>query len=365
MELLAFAHFDQERVLVAVEFPHTTGELAVGDGGDNLRTLLVTADQGTAVSHDDILVADLVVAEQDLGQIEAGLGGLPGGIGEGHADEAPRHAEQLVAFQSDQLVTVRADAVGENVARLDRARVVLERDGTFTANQTGGHGEDGILRAVQFLGCLHDTGDGIPASWRRLDGESKLAVRLAREVIEVGGTEFDDGGRMFAVFVGHEAAPVVEGVLASGQDQVAHAVEHGRVGEPVGDVVALHEVAGHGDGPPSRQHVLADATVEDQLEQALHRVVLGTVDLVQEQDALLVMGLELNRTNPALLLIFDLGQLFVDAAGGPVAGRQLGGRAVDSPLILSCRKAANVRCLDLAAAEVDQPHGQPLPFLLH
>ena len=87
--------------------------------------------------------------------------------------------------------------------------------------------------------------------------------------------------------------PLLQGQLPTVEGQVGEAVHEGRVGEAVRGVLPFHRVASTDDVPSGGEDVGAETAVQDQLEDGLDNVVLGTIDFIQEEDALVEFGLQL------------------------------------------------------------------------
>lgn len=338
-----------------LQFRRCSGE---GDVGDAVCHVVVIFEAHAAEGDDDIFVLDFGGIEEEFDEIEGGIHDFV--FEESAADEggeAEGDTHEVLTIELEDVVLVLGDTVLDEVLGFDGA-AEAEVVGAYIHSYEGHDGlGSGVFAVAAFAVELFDEDDAFPASWTGLDGESEVAFDLSSPVIDVAGAEGHGLDASFAVLGGHVVAPLFEQVLLGVELDMPHSVEEGGVGEVVGVVVALHVVASEYDSPSPGEDVLADAAILDELEDGLHYVVLTTVGFIQEEDAFIVVDLELFAADAALLGVFDGVELFFDGEGGAVSDGEVGWRQIDGAAVNLVGESSEVGGFDLSAAEVDEADG--------
>lgn len=363
------------------------GEVRVGQDGSTEVDRLILHESET---EHDRHVAFLEVGDQlhevqrVLDELRLGALGLLEAL-LGLRGDAPDEADQLVAGERLQLRREGLDTLLEDVGGGHLDAVPLERGRQLKADQTGEDLAHDVLRVGVAHGLVVDASDELPRPGRGHDREAEAALDLAQQVVRgVESDELQDLVRATLELVGHVVREVHFVVLAGRQLEVTEPVEERRIVEAV-DHVALAVVSGRDHGPARGEDIATDHAVVHQLEEGLKHVVVGAVQLVQEENALMEDDdLRLVLVRGILVLV---GTLVGDLLGegiGPVraervlllafltarlaqelAVRQVVGREVDRAPVAAVRKTPDIRGFHLRGTAIAETPAVLLTQLTH
>lgn len=150
--------------------------------------------------------------------------------------------------------------------------------------------------------------------------------------------------------------PFIHSGFAVAECHVAEAVHEGGVGEATGLVVTFHEVTCDDDLPSCGELVLADGSVQDELEDGVEYVVAGAVEFVEEEDAVFVAVLHLGTFDAAFFWVGDRLEDRFDFVCFHIADWHIDWWEEDGAAIDFIGESAKITCFALGEAYVDDAH---------